>query len=202
MDAQKFGTFIAQCRKEKHMTQTELAKKLMITDKAVSRWERGKGFPDISLLLPLASALDLSLTELMCSEKKSGAAPYPQNDAALAVLMENAVEMNHHTKNRNRSISWLADITMLVTAVFIKICGYGSIGGGLFAGAFIAFIPIGLHLLIKSRKDSAGRKVYSVLILLGMFLALLLFTFLNVETVFLLWGSFLLFCITVGILNI
>lgn len=70
MDAQKFGTFIAQCRKEKHMTQTELAKKLMITDKAVSRWERGKGFPDISLLLPLASALDLSLTELMCSEKK------------------------------------------------------------------------------------------------------------------------------------
>ena len=42
MDAQKFGTFIAQCRKEKHMTQTELAKKLMITDKAVSRWERGQ----------------------------------------------------------------------------------------------------------------------------------------------------------------
>lgn len=41
MDAQKFGTFIAQCRKEKGMTQSELAAKIMVTDKAVSRWERG-----------------------------------------------------------------------------------------------------------------------------------------------------------------
>ena len=41
MDAQKFGAFIAQCRKEKGMTQSDLAAKIMVTDKAVSRWERG-----------------------------------------------------------------------------------------------------------------------------------------------------------------
>ena len=70
MDAQKFGTFIAQCRKEKGMTQSELAAKIMVTDKAVSRWERGKGFPDINLLLPLAEALEVSVFELMHSERQ------------------------------------------------------------------------------------------------------------------------------------
>ena len=50
MDAQVFGSFIASVRKEKGMTQAELAQKLSVTDKAVSRWERGQGFPDIHSL--------------------------------------------------------------------------------------------------------------------------------------------------------
>ena len=69
MDAEKFGAFIAVCRKEKNMTQAELAQKLKVTDKAVSRWETGKGFPDISLLQPLAEALSTSVTELLANEK-------------------------------------------------------------------------------------------------------------------------------------
>lgn len=59
MDAKKFGTFIAQVRKENGMTQAELAEKLNITDKAVSKWERGLGFPDINIIEPLAGALGL-----------------------------------------------------------------------------------------------------------------------------------------------
>ena len=54
MDAQIFGGFIAALRKEKGMTQAELARELSVTDKAVSRWERGQGFPDIHSLEPLA----------------------------------------------------------------------------------------------------------------------------------------------------
>ena len=69
MNADKFGAFIAACRKEQHMTQLELAQKLQVTDKAVSRWERGKGFPDISMLIPLSEALEITVTELMRSEK-------------------------------------------------------------------------------------------------------------------------------------
>ena len=56
MDSQKFGTFIAQCRKDKKMTQADLAAKLNVTDKAISRWERGVGFPDINTIEPLAAA--------------------------------------------------------------------------------------------------------------------------------------------------
>ena len=69
MDTQKFGTFIAAVRKERKMTQAELAAKLGVTDKAVSRWERGLGFPDIGTLEPLAEALGITVLELMRSER-------------------------------------------------------------------------------------------------------------------------------------
>ncbi|MCM1056490.1 MAG: helix-turn-helix domain-containing protein [Firmicutes bacterium] len=69
MDAKTFGAFIAQCRREKNMTQADLAVKLNVTDKAVSRWERGIGFPDINTIEPLASALEISVLELMKSER-------------------------------------------------------------------------------------------------------------------------------------
>lgn len=61
MDAQKFGAFVAAVRKGKHMTQAQLAAKIHVTDKAVSRWERGLGLPDINTLLPLADALGVSV---------------------------------------------------------------------------------------------------------------------------------------------
>ena len=69
MDATKFGSFVARTRKDKNMTQAELAIKIKVTDKAVSRWERGLGFPDINTLEPLAEALGVSVLELMKSEK-------------------------------------------------------------------------------------------------------------------------------------
>lgn len=69
MDAKELGKFIATLRKENQITQAELAKRLNITDKAISRWERGVGFPDINTLKPLADALGVSLTELMNCQK-------------------------------------------------------------------------------------------------------------------------------------
>lgn len=68
MDAEIFGKFIAVCRKKIGLTQADLAVKLNVTDKAVSRWERGIGFPDISTIEPLASALEISVPEIMKSK--------------------------------------------------------------------------------------------------------------------------------------
>ena len=65
MDNLQFGAFIAQLRREQGLTQKELAQRLNVTDKAVSKWETGKGFPDVKLLEPLAQALGVSLVELM-----------------------------------------------------------------------------------------------------------------------------------------
>ena len=68
MDANKFGCFVAERRKELHMTQKDLAAKIQVTDKAVSKWERGLGFPDINTIEDLADALNVSISELMRSE--------------------------------------------------------------------------------------------------------------------------------------
>lgn len=65
MDAQTLGAFILNCRKDLGLTQGELAQKLNVTDKAISRWGRGVGFPDIKLLEPLADALQISVSELI-----------------------------------------------------------------------------------------------------------------------------------------
>lgn len=69
MDAKKLGQFIAEIRKEQNMTQAELATKLHVTDKAVSKWERGLGLPDINSIEPLADALSISVAEVMQAER-------------------------------------------------------------------------------------------------------------------------------------
>lgn len=69
MDAKRTGSFIAEMRKGKNMTQAELAAKLQVTDKAVSRWERGVGYPDITLLEPLAGQLGVTVLDILRGEK-------------------------------------------------------------------------------------------------------------------------------------
>lgn len=69
MDNVKFGKFVKEARKEKELTQKQLADLLHVSDKTVSKWENGAGFPDIKLLEPLAEALEVSLLELMQSER-------------------------------------------------------------------------------------------------------------------------------------
>lgn len=65
MNQEKIGRFIAELRKEKEMTQVDLANKLGITDRAISKWENGRGMPDLSLLTPLCEILDVSINELL-----------------------------------------------------------------------------------------------------------------------------------------
>lgn len=69
MDAQVFGAFVQARRKELGLSQAELAERIHVTAKAVSRWERGVGFPDIKLLEPLAEALEITIVELMQSKR-------------------------------------------------------------------------------------------------------------------------------------
>lgn len=70
MDAKQLGAFIAERRKQLGLTQVLLAEQLHVTDKAVSRWERGVGLPDIGNLEALADALDVSLVELLQAQRK------------------------------------------------------------------------------------------------------------------------------------
>ena len=69
MDAEKMGQFIYKLRTDKNLTQSQLADNIHVTNKAISRWERGIGFPDISLLEPLSNELGVSILELLKGEK-------------------------------------------------------------------------------------------------------------------------------------
>ena len=69
MDQIKIGKFIAEERKAKKYTQRELADKLSISDKTISKWERGNGFPEVSLLLPLCNELEITVNELLSGER-------------------------------------------------------------------------------------------------------------------------------------
>lgn len=69
MDQEKIGKFIAKCRKENKLTQAQLAEKLNVSDKSISRWENGKTMPDISLFEPLCEILNISIIELLKAKK-------------------------------------------------------------------------------------------------------------------------------------
>ena len=116
MDAKKLGEFIAGCRKEKNMTQAELAVKINVTDKAVSRWERGIGFPDINTIEPLADSLGVSILELMKAEKIT-ANQVTNEEAAEAITDTLHVAKEQQRKERRNIFSILG--SLLVLLVFI-----------------------------------------------------------------------------------
>ena len=68
MDQVKIGKFIAECRKKQNLTQMQLAEKLNITDRAISKWENGKAMPDSSIMLELCELLKISVNELLSGD--------------------------------------------------------------------------------------------------------------------------------------
>ena len=69
MNQEKIGKFIAECRRQRKMTQSELGEKLGVTEKSISNWENGRNMPDLSLFKPLCEELNISLNDLMSGEK-------------------------------------------------------------------------------------------------------------------------------------
>lgn len=118
MDAKKFGIFIADIRKKENMTQKDLAEKLQVTDKAVSRWERGLGFPDINTLEPLADALHLSVLELMKSEKIEEIT-VTCDEAAEAIRSTFDIAKEQRARERRNLMKILAVIASVLAVVVV-----------------------------------------------------------------------------------
>ena len=119
MDAKKFGTFIQTRRKELGMTQTQLAEKLGVTDKAISRWERGVGFPDISLLEPLAQALGVSVVELMRSERVEQEQIAIREVEEMMVQTIDLAQELARTKWRGRALRFVAMPLLIILDLFL-----------------------------------------------------------------------------------
>lgn len=126
MDAKKFGSFIAATRKESNMTQMDLAKKLQVTDKAVSKWERGLGFPDINTIEPLADALGVSVLEIMRSERIAETAI--TSDTATAALTDTFELVKLQRKAERKAILKIAGCIAAVLFLIFLIDGMGWMG--------------------------------------------------------------------------
>jgi len=125
MDAEKFGSFVQQRRKELGMTQNDLAEKLYVTSKAVSRWERGIGFPDIKLLQPLADALDITIVELMHSEKIEKELSKEQ---ASAMVTETVAQIQQQRKMTWKRKLLLYTGYVLIFAAYMVVHGVAQMG--------------------------------------------------------------------------
>lgn len=128
IDKAQFGQFIAELRREKGRTQKQLAEVLYISDKAISKWERGISLPDVSLLLPLAEALDVSVTELLeCRRIEVDAQPNIDQVETLvkkAITFSSGDTLEHQKVRRRKNIvtactCWAATALLMLASIFL-----------------------------------------------------------------------------------
>ncbi len=125
MDNVKTGQLIKQLRLEKQLTQKQLAEKLHITDRAVSKWERGMSAPDIALLEPLSEALGVSVLELIRGERSAGAEWPEAESAARETLSYSRSELKARERRLSRRHLAFAAAVLLVAAAaayYVLVC--------------------------------------------------------------------------------
>ena len=131
MDQIKIGRFIAACRKRANLTQLQLADRLDITDKAISKWERGITMPDTSIMLALCDILGISVNELLSGEKINMENSNQKNEQLL-------LDMAKELEKKNKTI-WSSMWAIMIVSMTALIAG-------IFIAAFL--IPAGIWQLI------------------------------------------------------
>ncbi|MDE6566510.1 MAG: helix-turn-helix domain-containing protein [Lachnospiraceae bacterium] len=117
MDQEKIGRFIAEKRKEKGMTQKELARQLGIGDKAVSKWECGRGMPDNSIMLPLCDLLGINVNELLMGESLSES-EYTESSEGIILSL---IEEKEYLKKKNKKNLLSCVMLVLFAAILFYI---------------------------------------------------------------------------------
>ena len=118
------GKFIASCRKEKGLTQAQLAEKLNVTDRAVSKWETGKCMPDSSIMLELCNILDITVNELLSGERI-------EMNHYEEKVNENLIELkrkDENNMNKNAIISTIYTIAMVIGILVCCVCDVAITG--------------------------------------------------------------------------
>lgn len=133
MNQTEIGKFITKCRKEKKLTQAQLAEKLNITDRAVSKWETGKSMPDSSVMLELCDILGITVNELLSGEKIE----LPNGEEMDMELYEKKVDENlialkkkdENSRTKNRVAAAVFSFSLLIGLVVCLICDLAITGG-------------------------------------------------------------------------
>ncbi|MDE7311307.1 MAG: helix-turn-helix domain-containing protein [Eubacterium sp.] len=164
IDKEKFGSFLAAQRKENGFTQKELAEKLFLSDKAVSKWERGLSLPDITLLMPLAELLGITVTELLEGRRiedsdKLDAAQIENLVKKALVYPENLPEKPRELKKKHWLILGFCTLAVILecAALFVSAGSFAALmQNELFYGIFVVqllSLGFGVHFWITAKEQ-------------------------------------------------
>ncbi|MDO4500544.1 MAG: helix-turn-helix transcriptional regulator [Erysipelotrichaceae bacterium] len=154
MDRDKFAGFLQSVRKEKNLTQKDLADKLHVTVSAVSKWERGLSYPDITMLEPLSEVLDINITELIKSERSnSDLSHYEASELIKEIISEE--RMKQYKKKIIMSDILYVVLLFIAIATILCLFVYGKIDFGQVQTAFLTVgIVFAALFVIKNCKHS------------------------------------------------
>ena len=147
MDQIKIGAFLRQLRKEKELTQEQLAEKLNVSNRTISRWETGSNMPDLSLLVEIADFYDVSIPEIIYGERKSETMNQEIKDAAAAMAEYSRNEVKNG-KQRAVGVSMSAFGFFIILSA-LMIFPSDSSWGSIYSVWGSVFLLVGIYLIIR-----------------------------------------------------
>lgn len=158
MNQEKIGKFIAYCRKEQKLTQEQLAEKLGITYKAVSKWECGKGLPDASIMMDLCTILEISVNDLLSGEKIA-------RDEVVDKTNENLIKMKQNEEKFEKELNSIQKLFVIL-----------SIALGVVAlGIFIIHLVIN-YINMENYNDELFNMLLPIFIILALLFSFISYT--------------------------
>lgn len=149
LDQEKIGKFVADRRKNRGMTQKQLAEQLGVSDKAVSKWETGRSMPDNSILIELCEILEINVNELLSGEKLSDDSYHGKAEENIVKLMEQSE--NDRKRERNALVGGLlGTVALIVALVWIIGMASGDLVWYMDIPSLMVIVPITVIVLLTS----------------------------------------------------
>ena len=154
MNQMKIGRFIAECRKKNNLTQMQLAEKLDITDRAISKWENGKAMPDSSIMLDLCNELKISVNELLSGEMIEVKNYNKKAEELLIELAKKEEKQNKKLMMYEMVIGYISSITFLILMFTLSFAVENTIARIiLFILAFLVLL-VGISFALKIETET------------------------------------------------
>lgn len=178
MDQEKIGKFIADCRKKRKMTQSELSEKLGVTEKSISNWENGRNMPDLSLFKPLCDELEITINDLMSGEKID-------KERYQEKFEENIVNTIDYSTKKLNKYSQFISLILIVFGLFIAISAImifpsESSWGSIYSTFGIIVFTVGISRMINLKKRYV-KLLGVILVFIGSMGTLLFADYMNVK---------------------
>ena len=154
MDQAKIGSFIAQCRKNENLTQMQLAEKLNITDRAISKWETGKAMPDSSIMLKLCDVLKITVNDLLSGEVVTMDNYNKELEKNLLEMVKQKEESDRRLLKLEIVMGIVAVLPLVAAAIIASVVPMEEWKGGLLVGLSLIPLLIATPFAIKIEQKS------------------------------------------------